>query len=71
MAIPRFIDSTFASLQKEIVGYAFEDYNFICIVDVGYFMVMENIQWSFMYVFLAWVGDYVTHNFLSSLVDSR
>ena len=33
--------------------------------------LVENILWSFIYVFLAWVGDYVTDNFLSSLVDSR
>ena len=68
----RFIDPTLSSLRKEKVGYAFEDYKLICIGDASYFMVPSGkYLWSFMYVFLAWVGDYVTDNFLSSLVDSR
>ena len=53
------------SLQNGKVDYVFIDYNFVCIVDVGYFMVMVNIL-SFMCVLLAWVDDYVTP--ISSLV---
>ena len=48
--------------------YVFIDYNFACVVDVGYF---NGNGESFMCVLLAWVGDYVTPYFQSSLVDSR